>query len=165
MPSVLRPLGQAVAYAATAGILGVFSIWPSMTPPRADAAYITVSFVHGGARAECRQRTAEELGRLAPNMRRPTECARERSPIRIEIVLDGSVLLRKSLAPAGLSKDGPSRLYERLTTAASSHELTLQLADNRDEGYNHKGAFKLLLAPGQNVLVDFMPERGGFVVR
>lgn len=165
MRNVARLLGQGAAFAATAAALGTFSVWPSPVRPPSDATYVTVSFVHGGARSDCRRRSEEELARLARNMRRPVECGRERAPVRIEIALDGRVLLRDSLPPAGLSGDGPSRLYERIRTTAGPHELSLRLADNRDEGYNHAGEFKLALAPGQNLLIDFSPERGGFVLR
>jgi hypothetical protein len=126
---------------------------------------VTVSFVHSGVRGDCRRRSEEELERLARNMRRPLECARERAPVRIEVTIDGKRVFQDRLSPAGLSGDGPSRLYRRFATGAGPHELSLRLGETREDSYGHAGTFKLVLTPGQNLVVDFLPERGGFVLR
>ncbi len=42
----------------------------------------------------------------------------------------------------------------------------MQLNDDaRVAGFNHEGARQLTVVPGQVVLVDFIPEQGGVVIR
>ena len=93
MNRALNWTGQALLYGSFALVVGVFSRWPSYHPVAQNEAQIKVSFIHHGARiAECRPYTAEELGKLAPNMRAPMKCERERSPSC------GAVDCQKSLA-------------------------------------------------------------------
>ena len=81
MNRALNWTGQALLYGSFALVVGVFSRWPSYHPLAPNEAQIKVSFIHHGARiAECRPYTAEELAKLAPNMRAPMKCERERSP-------------------------------------------------------------------------------------
>ena len=75
MNRVLNWTGQALLYGGFALVVGVFSPRPSYHPLAPNEAQIKVSFIHHGARlAECRPYTAEELAKLAPNMRAPLKC-------------------------------------------------------------------------------------------
>jgi hypothetical protein len=48
-----------------------------------DQALIKLSFTRVGKPVgDCRKLSAEELAKLPPNMRAPTVCPRERSPVR-----------------------------------------------------------------------------------
>src|SRR5690606_17968723 len=93
--------GQALLYGCFAVAIGVFSRWPAYHPLPPDMAQIKVSFIHHGARlADCRPYTAEELAKLAPNMRKATKCERERSPVSIEVDLDGRQVVSHVSAPS-----------------------------------------------------------------
>ncbi|RYY63203.1 MAG: hypothetical protein EOO24_58000, partial [Comamonadaceae bacterium] len=109
MNKVVTWSGQAILYAVFALVIGVFSGWPAYRALPADQAMMKVSFIHHGQRvADCRPFTAEELAKLAPNMRTPMKCGRERSPVTIEVDLDGVTIYRQVAAPSGLSRDGAS---------------------------------------------------------
>lgn len=166
MPSLLRYPLQAVFYLAIAAIIGAFSQWPPIVHFPADKAQIKLSLAHGADRKEeCRKRTAEELKALAPNMRKATECSRERLPVWIEIVIDGQAIYQAAVPPTGLSGDGPSRIYIRFTVPTGNRHLRLRLRDTaRTEGYDYELDQIIDLQPQQNLAVDFRPEMGGFVL-
>ncbi len=159
--------GQAAAYLLVALLLGNFSQSPAYTHFPPDRALIKLSFTHAADRKEaCRRRTAEELAELAPNMRKPLVCTRERQPVLVELLLDGQVLYRDLLPPSGLSGDGPSRVYRRFTVEPGPHRLAARLRDSaRDEGYDYVRDADIDLAPRQNLVVDFHAEAGGFVIK
>src|SRR5690606_41260401 len=95
-------------------------------------AQIKVSFMHHGARlADCRPHTAEELARLATNMRGAMKCERERSPVHIEVDLDGQTVLSHAAAPSGLSRDGASTQYRRTEAPAGAHRIPLRFHDRQ----------------------------------
>lgn len=164
MISPLRILGQAAGYAAFAALIGYFSASPSYTYLDPGKAQIKMSFSHAAKpKGECRRRTAEEIAALPPNMRRPFDCPRERLPVLLELVLDGTVLMRESLPPAGLSGDGPSSVYRRFAVTAGQHRLVARLRDSaRAEGFDYEREAEIDLVPGQNFVVDFRAEVGGF---
>lgn len=162
-----RWAGQALFYAAAAIVTGVFAIWPAWPQFPADRAQIKIAFAHGGARKEaCRKLTAEEIAKLPARERRPSDCGRERVPLRFELRLDDEVLLARTLPPSGLSRDGPSQLYEKLAVPAGRHLVTVRLADSgRSEGFDFESRFELELRPRQSLAIDFQPDRGGFFLR
>lgn len=167
MRSALRYVGQAAVLALLAAFIGYFAAGPAYTAFPSDRALIKLSFSHGGGPIrECRKLTREELAKLAPNMRRPTDCPRERVPLVIELVLDGQVLFRDTRPPTGLSGDGPSRVYERFVVTSGPHRLTVRLRDSaRVEGFDREYVTDITLRPQQSLAVDFRPETGGFVLR
>src|SRR5690606_16140833 len=111
MRRIFNWAGQALLYGCFAVAIAAFSRWPVYHPLAADMAQIKVSFIHHGARlADCRPYTAEELATLAPNMRRTTKRERERSPVSIEVDLDGQTVLSHVSAPSRLSRDGASTI-------------------------------------------------------
>lgn len=167
MIATLRYIGQAVILALFAAVLGYFAAGPAYTAFPSDRALIKLSFSHGGgAKGGCRRLTSEELAKLPPNMRRPTQCPRERVPLVIELVLDENVLFRGARPPTGLSGDGPSRVYERFVVAPGTHRLVVRLRDTaRTEGFDHEYATEITLRPQQSLAVDFRPETGGFMLR
>ncbi|MBL8670087.1 MAG: hypothetical protein JNK11_05495 [Alphaproteobacteria bacterium] len=167
MARVLRWLGQAVAYGLTALLIGYLADSPPYVHLAPDRALIKLAFAHGAVRNEgCRRRTAEELERLAPNMRRQVVCPRTRVPVLIELELDGRILHRASLPPTGLSGDGPSRIYERFPVAPGRHRIVARLNDTgRAAGFDYERAADVDLRPGQSFAVDFRAEAGGLVFR
>jgi hypothetical protein len=159
--------GQAVLYALFATAIGVFSTSPRYRHLPEDQALLKLSFSHPGQlKAECRKRTPEELAELPPNMRNPLECRRERSPVTVELALDGGVIAKRVVPPAGLSKDGPSTVYARFPLPAGEHRLAIRLNDSvREPDFNFARDEQVHLVPGQILVVDFNPEKGGIVIR
>src|SRR5512141_2168362 len=123
-------IGQALLYGLFALVIGYFSNSPPYRHLPADLALIKLSFSHEGKLiSACRQRTAEELAKLAPNMRAPMVCPRGRSPVTVEIDLDGTPAYRHVAMPSGLSKDGASTVYHRFPVHAGEHRLAHRLND------------------------------------
>lgn len=167
MADMLRYSGQLVAYAVFMIAVGFFSASPAYTHLDPDSALIKVSFSHAGAPIrECRRLTPEEIAELPPNMRRPDDCPRERVALRLVVELDGKALVDEALAPTGLWGDGPSNVYKRFPVPAGRHELHLRLRDSRrGDGFDHESRVAVELLAGQNLVVDFRPAAGGFVVQ
>ncbi len=119
---------QALFYGLFAVIIAIFSTWPEYAHLEGDRSLIKLSFsYHGEPVGECRERSPEELAKLAPNMRVAKVCPRERSPIRVRIDLDGQPLFEGSAPPAGLSKDGASTLYRRFEVPAGEHLVSVKM--------------------------------------
>jgi hypothetical protein len=133
----------------------------------ADQALIKLSFSHEGKLvAECRPRTAAELAKLAPNMRAPMDCPRERSPVTVEIDLDGTPAYRHVATPSGLSKDGASTVYHRFPVHAGEHRLAIRLNDDaRATGFNYRREETVTLKPGKVLVIDFNQEAGGITLQ
>ena len=167
MLKVPQYVGQFIAYALFALVVGYFATQPAYTHLAPDEALIKLSFSHAGAHTqECRKLTQEELNRLPPNMRRPTECIRERVALLVELELDGEILYRDALPPSGLSGDGASTAYEKFPVHAGAHHLVARLRNSRrEEGFDYEKAVTMDLTPQQNFVVDFRPELGGFQFR
>ncbi len=162
-----RWIGQFALYGAFALTVGVFSQWPLYHPMGAGQAQIKVSISRVGKPVgECRQRTAEELAKMPPNMRAPMDCPRERSPLSIDVELDGSSVLSRVVPPTGLSKDGASSIYERLIVPAGEHRLRVRLNDDvRPGAETHEREATVKLAAGQVLVIDFDAEKGGITLQ
>lgn len=155
---------QVPAYAAFVAFVGYFSTSPPYRHLEPGRAVVKLSFSHAAERkVECRQRSAEELAKLAPNMRAQLDCPRERSDLRIELEMDGAVVFRMSRRPAGLRHDLPTTVYHRLEIPAGRHTFRARMADTADGAWRHHGEATLDVAPGRVVVIDFAASRGGFV--
>jgi hypothetical protein len=166
MNRVVRYTAQALLYAAFVGVIGYFSTSPAYEHLPADEALVKLSLTHAGQRKEaCRERSAEELAKLAPNMRAQTVCPRERAPVSVEITLDGAPLFRATVPPSGLAKDLASTFYRRFPVRAGVHRIGARLADGPDGAFTYTSDTTIDLAPGRVVVIDFDLARGGFVFR
>jgi hypothetical protein len=172
MPEAARPaptLGpaawaaQALLYALFALVIGVFSQWPPYHPIKPGQALIKLSFTRVGKPVgDCRKPSAEEQAKLPPNMRAPEICPRERSPITVQVHIDGAKALERTAAPTGLSKDGAAAMYQRLMVPAGERRIAVRLSDDvraRDKPYQREAT--VALAPGQVLVIDFDAEKGG----
>ena len=166
MKRVFPWVGQVVLYGLFALFIGIFSHWPGYQALPPDQALVKVSFLHHGQRvAECRPYTAEELAKLAPNMRTPLKCQRERSPVTIEVDLDGATVYRHVAAPSGLSRDGASSVYYRIAVPAGEHRVAVRLKDNASvNGFTHTRDATLTLKPAQVLVIDFDADKGGITL-
>lgn len=155
--SKLAWVGQALLYGAFALFIGVFSQWPGYRQLEDDQALIKLSFSHTGKPvADCKRQTPEELAKLPPNMRAPVRCPRERSPVVVELDIDGKTVVRHSAQPSGLSRDGASSVYERLVVPAGTHQVAVRLNDDkRHAGFAHQLEQTVTLKPAQILVVDF----------
>lgn len=160
-------LGQVLLYALFAVVIGVFSRWPSYQALAPDQAMIKLSFSHHGKPvSECRQASAAELAKLPPNMRAPVRCPRERSPVKIELDVDGVASYRHVAVPSGLSRDGASAVYHRLQVPAGSHRIAVRLNDDaRTPGFAHVREATVVLKPTQILVIDFDAEKGGITLQ
>ena len=171
MPEQLRPrgapawLGQVLLYTFFALVIGVFSQWPPYRHLGPDQALIKLSFSHHGQRVSaCRQLGAEELAKLPPNMRAPTQCPRERAPVVVELDIDGRRVVHRVAPPSGLSKDGASTVYHRVQVAAGEHRIAVRLKDSpAGNAFDYERTATVSLAPAHILVIDFDAEKGGIV--
>jgi hypothetical protein len=165
-PSVVRYAAQALLYAAFMAVIGYFSTSPAYVHLAPDQAVLKLSITHAGARKEaCRERSAEELAKLAPNMRAQTVCPRERAPIVVAVTLDDAPLYHVVAAPTGFAKDGAATIYRRIPIPAGSHRIVAKLADDAAGTFAYAAEQTVDLPAGRVVVIDFDPARGGFVLR
>ena len=162
MNRALNWIGQAVLYGCFAIALGVFSRWPTYHPLAPDTAEIKVSFLHYGQRVEeCRPYTEAEKAKMAPNMRRSMKCGRERSPVHIEVDIDGQPVLSHTAKPSGLSHDGASTMYRRLDVPAGERRITVRFQDKMGAPDALRSAEKVVdLKPAQVLVVDYDQANG-----
>ena len=159
-------LGQGVLYALFALFIGVFSSWPRYEALPPGQALLKVSFIHHGQHvAPCRPYTTQELAKLPPNMRAPMKCERERSPVTIEVDLDGATVYRHVAMPSGLSRDGASSVYHSIAVPAGEHRIAVRLKDSASaRTFTHTRDATLTLKPAQVLVIDFDQEKGGITL-
>lgn len=159
----LRFVAQLALYIPLMAILAYFSTEPRFSAVAPDEALVRVSFIHATERKQaCRERSAEELAKLAPNMRAALDCPRERSPLLVELELDGKVVVRREVQPSGLRRDGNAAVYQRLALPAGRHRIVARLRDRAEGDFNYVREETLDLAAGRVLLIDFNAARGGF---
>ena len=160
-------IGQALLYGVFALVIGVFSHWPPYQVLAPDEALIKLSFNHQGkVVADCQAVSAEDQAKLKPTMRKTTICPRERSPITVELDLDGKATLRHVAQPSGLSRDGASSYYHRLLVPAGAHQIVVRLKDDvRSVGFDYEREASVTLKPAQILVIDFDPSKGGITLQ
>lgn len=158
--------GQVAGYAAFIAVLGTFSVAPTYRHLPPDTALLKVSLQHAGQRKEaCRERSAEELAKLAPNMRAASVCPRERAPVSIAVALDDRTLVEATIPPSGLARDGSSTFYRRVELPAGRHRIVAKLGDAPQPGFQHVREAEVELPPGAILLLDFDAKVGGWVFK
>ena len=166
MTAALKFLLQALFYLPLMLIIGYFSSAPVFVHLPPDQALLRLSIAHAGERKQaCRERSAEELARLPPNMRAAQDCPRERAPLLLELEVDGELRYRAEARPAGTQRDGLATLYQRLAVPAGQHRIVVRMRDRAEGGFNHVRDETLVLAGGDSVLIDFNASRGGLEFR
>jgi hypothetical protein len=164
MDKVVRYLAQAVLYSAFVAAIGYFSTSPTYVHLPPDQALIKLSLTHAATRKEpCRDRTPEELAKLAPNMRAPAVCPRERVPVTVEVALDGEPLFRVVAPPSGFAKDGAATVYRRVAVPAGTHRIAARLSDTPDGAFDRRGETTVALPPGNVLVIDFDAATSAFV--
>jgi hypothetical protein len=164
VPELRYIIGQVIAFTLFAIGLGYFSNSPSYTYRDPEMALIMVSFSHSSEhKEECRRFTQEETAALAPNMRRPMDCPRERVPVYVEVIVDGSSLLSKSYNPTGLAKDGSASVYESIPVKPGEHKIIAKLRDSdRENGFDYESDIVVNLDAKELFVIDFRKDLNGF---
>jgi len=162
----LRIAAQLALYVPLMAIIGYFSTEPRFAVVAPGQALMRVSFIHAAERRQaCRQRTPEELAKLAPNMRAALDCPRERADVLVELELDGAMVLRREVKPSGLQHDGNAVVYARLVLPAGRHRIVARLRDRAEGDFNYTKEQTVDLTAGHVLLIDFNASQGGFVFR
>ena len=157
---------QAVCYAAFVAVVGYFSTSPAYVHLPSGDALVKLSFQHAGQRkVACRERTAEELAKLAPNMRAAQVCERERAPITVEVEMDGRPLFAVVAPPTGLARDGAATVYRRAAVQAGEHRFVAKLKDTTTGDFNFVAERAIDLKPGRVLVIDFDGKEGGWQFR
>jgi len=166
MNRILGYAGQAAVYAVVGALIAYFSTSPAWRSFADGDALIRLGFAHGGKHKHpCHRRTPEELRKLAPNMRKPVSCPRERLPVLVVLEVDGRVILEREFPPTGLSGDGPSSVYIRHVVPAGRHTLAVKMRDSkRASGFDYSLNKSVELAPRQNLAVRFRADLGAFLL-
>lgn len=162
----IRYTFQAVNYALFMALIWFFSTAPPYRQLDDNEAILTIAFSHAGEIKEpCRKLSNEELMALPPNMRAPMECARERSPVIIEALLDEVPIYNQVAEAPGLFKDSGVDIYHLTRVPVGKHHLKIRMDDSvLKEGFNHTLEQDVEIAPAQILLVDFVNGQG-FVVK
>ena len=163
----MKVIGEILAYTLFAIVVGVLSVWPRYQLLADDQALVSIAFVHAGERVgECRRLTQEELNALPPNMRKPSECPRERHPLRVELRSGTELLYSDVLLPSGLWSDGKSNVYQRIVVAAGRHDLFVGMNDSGGEqGFDYEQSVTIDVAVGRNVVIRFDEKNQRFDIR
>jgi len=146
---------QIVAYLAFSLIVVTFSAGPEMRLLADDEAVLSLSFTHASQRiGECTRLTQEQLNELPPNMRKPDQCPRERHPLHLEILLDGTPQFVTTVAARGLHSDGKASINKRFAVGAGEHRVSVRMNDAGGEQAGEISITRTVrLAPGENVVI------------
>jgi len=162
----MKYIGQAIGYALFAAVVGLLSIWPTYTMLGPQEAILSLSFSHAGERVgECRTLTQQELNELPPNMRKPSECPRERYPVFVTLSSGDRLLYADTLQPSGLWKDGKANVYQRVRIPSGNHRVVVGMNDAGDTRMlTHNAIFDIEVQPGQNRVLTFDDLAGQFIL-
>ncbi len=167
MHNAMRFVLQLVNYAIFMTLVWYFSFSPAFRQLEPDQAVVTLAFAHAGAhREECRTLSPEELAKLPPNMRLQTDCPRERSPITVDLLLDGKLVISETAEPPGLYSDQGVDVYRSVKVPVGEHQLAVKMNDDmRIEGPTYTHEQTVTLTPAQLLVIDFDSDARKFVVK
>ena len=163
----LRIALQALTYTAFAVVVGYLSASPAYDYADPGNTTIKLSLSHAADRVKpCVRLTPQQLAELAPNMRQPEACERQRLPLTVELDIDGDTVAHVQAPPSGLWNDGPASVYERFEATPGRHTITARLRDSsRSEGWDYTHTEDVTLDAGRYFTVTFRAETGGFTFR
>lgn len=158
--SIFRYLFQGVFWALFLSVVYYFSVAPPYNYLSPDQAEIKLAFKHAGQPVEpCVKRTRAELMKLPPNMRRTQKCTRERSPLEMEIIINGEMFAKKTAQPGGVHQDMAVYVYEKFPVPSGELDLIFRMSDSvREEGYNFVKQEKVNITPGRALVIGFDEE-------
>jgi len=150
---------QALSYGLFLVAAAAFSAWPAISQLQDDEAMVSLSVSHSGQRVqECRTFTQQEIEELPPNMRRPSDCPREKHPLRVQLMADGRLLYAETLQASGIWSDGSTTVYARFPLAAGERQLAVAMNDSgRPDAFDFFHEERVTLRPGQHLVISFDP--------
>ena len=163
----MKLLPEALMYAVFIAVIGLLSVWPPYELVEDDRAIISLVFSHAGDRiTECRILSQEELNKLPPNMRKPSDCPRERHPVRVELRSGEKTLYQDVLLPSGIWADGKASIYQRIEVPAGRHELFVGMNDSGgSDDFDSTNSASVDMRPGRNLVIQFDDEAEQFLIR
>jgi len=165
MKKIWRYLGQGLIYLLFITFIGYFSSSPGYTNMPADKALIKFTLTHPGKRVTPFHdtRTKQDLAKLSPQLRYAHH-SRNRSPLKIKLVMDGMVVYQAKIQARGLSHDLPSPVYQRFTVPAGEHHFRVFMGDDiHYKGFNYTAEKTIKLTPLKVLIIDFNNIRKEFV--
>ena len=160
-------VARVLLYALFVAPIVYLSCAPTYRPLAEDQALLRIALRHAGqVIGDCRDRSAEELARLPANMRAARICPRTRAPVRVQVEVDGRILVDETRAARGFANDGPVVVYHRLPLSAGRHGIRVRVADGPDsQAFRYTREASVDLPAGRLLTVDFDAQRGGIVLR
>jgi hypothetical protein len=152
-----RYLGQALLYALFFVPLVFVTHQPTHRHLAEGMAVLKIAVRHAGEIiGQCTPVDAAEYADRPANMRRVEICPRERSPLKLELILDGDTLYRASVPAPGLHNDGVSSMYQRFNVPAGPHHVLVQMNDDGAvDGYTWQLEQDIQLQPAQVMVASF----------
>ncbi len=165
MNKIAQIIGQAFFYGLFVAVTWYFSAAPAYQNIEPETSLIKISMAHVTQPAgECVKRTPEELAKLAPNMRIPIICPRERAPLYMEVELDDKMIYQETIIPAGISRDSASYSYHKINVPSGAHNLKVRMRDSlRMDGFDHVAEIDIELVTSEILVIDFDSKHGEFV--
>ncbi len=159
-------LGQALFYSLFFGLVGYFSSAPVYQRYDHDLAMIKLSLQHAGKTlGECQIRSAEELAQLAPNMRIAKICPRQRSPLQLDLLIDGLAVYSEQLDPRGIHNDGLTSVYFRVPVDSGKIDLLVRMKDHLEQAeFPYQLKQTITLKPAQVLVIDFDDQGKKFTI-
>jgi hypothetical protein len=157
MDKLTRYLGQALLYALFFTPLVFLTHRPMHQHLAEDRAVLKIAVRHAGAIiGKCTPIGTAENSKRPVNMQRTEICPRERSPLQLELILDGDTLYRATIPASGLHNDGVSSMYRRFDIPAGAHQVQLLMNDDQAvDGYTWQLQQDIQLEPAQVMVASF----------
>jgi len=157
MDKAFRYLGQALLYTLFFVPLAYITHEPEFRHLKDDMAVLKVAVRHAGeVIGECKPIEGKGYGMRPSDMESPEICPRERSPLQLELRIDGKTLYRETVHAPGLHSDGVSSMHRRFNVPAGTHHVQLLMNDDvAVEGYNWQLDRDILLQPAQVMVARF----------
>ena len=158
-------IGQSVFYGLFIAATGYLSASPAYQVIEPDMALVKISMAHTSKPAgKCITQTPEQLEKLPPNMRLPVVCPRERSPLYLEVELDGKMIYQESILPAGINHDSACYNYHKIKVPAGSYNLKTRMRDSiLTEGFDYTAERNVELAASDILVIDFDSKHQEFI--
>lgn len=165
MSKVIQIVGQVLLYGLFIAVTGYLSTSPAYRLIEPETALVKISLAHvSKPRGECVKQTPEQMAKLPPNMRLPVICPRERSPIVIELELDGKVIHSETILPSGINQDAAGYTYQKIKVPSGKHHLRVRMRDSiLTEGFDYAAEADIDLAAAEILVVDFDSKHEEFV--
>ena len=157
---------QALFYGFFAVAASAFAAWPAVNLMQPGQGMVSLTFSHAGRRiGECRLLSQAELDKLPPNMRKTSDCPRERWPVRVELRIDGKVLYNEVLPPSGIWNDGESNAYARFPISSGPHHVFIGMNDSGGgPEFDFRMDSRISVLPEQHIVVEFDSDHGTFTI-